>query len=192
MKISRCKLKKEHSKKTSSVFCNRRYPRSSADLLGIHPNSAALLFYRKIREVIGCYLSLGSWRCFWWCRRIFGGHRKGKRGRGAAGKVAVSGILKRGGNGSRERQKRNAAACYFKENHAGQHRLHRLPGQLRCIGCKRFYPLPHQPRQTVCRQAKPHQRHRKLLESGWTYFEKIQRDWPEIFPAVLERMRISI
>ena len=27
----------------------------------------------------------------------FGGHRKGKRGRGAAGKVAVFGILKRGG-----------------------------------------------------------------------------------------------
>ena len=28
----------------------------------------------------------------------FGGHRKGKRGRGAGGKVAVFGLLKRGGN----------------------------------------------------------------------------------------------
>ena len=30
-------------------------------------------------------------------RAIFGGKRKGKRGRGAAGKVAVFGLLKRGG-----------------------------------------------------------------------------------------------
>ncbi len=39
-------------------------------------------------------MRLEKWR---WTRAIFGGVRKGKRGRGAAGKVPVFGLLKRGG-----------------------------------------------------------------------------------------------
>ena len=74
--------------------------RSAADLLNIHPNSAAL-FYRKIREVIVFYLEQESKEIFDGFIELdesyFGGVRKGKRGRGAAGKVAVFGILKRGG-----------------------------------------------------------------------------------------------
>ncbi len=75
--------------------------RSAADLLGIQPNSA-LLFYRKIREVISYHLALEADEIFDGQIELdesyFGGHRKGKRGRGAAGKVAVFGILKRQGN----------------------------------------------------------------------------------------------
>ena len=67
-------------------------------MLNIHPNSAAL-FYRKVREVISYYLSLEADTVFDSTVELdesyFGGHRKGKRG--AAGKVAVFGILKRGG-----------------------------------------------------------------------------------------------
>jgi len=74
--------------------------RSAADLLDIHPNSAAL-FYRKIREVITHHLELEAHEVFEGAieldERYFGGVRKGKRGRGAAGKVAVFGILKHGG-----------------------------------------------------------------------------------------------
>ena len=58
----------------------------------------------------------------------FGGQRKGRRGRGAAGKVVVFGILKRNGrvytvvvdNAKSE----NVIPCHQKENHAGLHCLH--------------------------------------------------------------------
>ncbi len=74
--------------------------RSAANILGIQPNSAAL-FYRKIREVIAYHLEQESHKIFDGIVELdesyFGGVRKGKRGRGAAGKVAVFGILKRGG-----------------------------------------------------------------------------------------------
>lgn len=74
--------------------------RSAADLLGIQPNSAAL-FYRKLREVIAHHLEQEANEIFAGAVELdesyFGGARKGKRGRGAAGKVVVFGILKRGG-----------------------------------------------------------------------------------------------
>ena len=100
MKITRCKLSKNVQRKLLEYFVLEVTARSAADLLGIHPNSAAL-FYRKIRQII-------SWRLGLEANEIqdgpveldesyFGGKRKGKRGRGAAGKVVVFGILKRQG-----------------------------------------------------------------------------------------------
>lgn len=57
--------------------------------------------YRKIREVIVYHLEQESHAIFDGIVELdesyFGGIRKGKRGRGAAGKVAVFGILKRDG-----------------------------------------------------------------------------------------------
>ena len=72
--------------------------RSAADILGIQANSAAL-FYRKLREVIAGHLAgiFPEHGEFEVDESYFGGVRKGKRGRGAAGKVPVFGILKRGG-----------------------------------------------------------------------------------------------
>jgi len=74
--------------------------RSAADILGIQPNSAAL-FYRKIRQVIAYHLAQEAAEVFNGEVEIdesyFGGVRKGKRGRGAAGKVVVFGMLKRHG-----------------------------------------------------------------------------------------------
>lgn len=74
--------------------------RTVADLLGIQANTAAL-FYHKIRQVIDYHLSLEADEIFEGKIELdesyFGGHRKGKRGRGAAGKVAVFGLLKRQG-----------------------------------------------------------------------------------------------
>ncbi len=72
--------------------------RTAADLVGIHRNSG-VRFFHKLREKIalkqqdrseqfGGSIELDE--------SYFGGVRKGKRGRGAAGKVAVFGILKRG------------------------------------------------------------------------------------------------
>ena len=96
MKITHCKLKHSIQKKLLEFFIVE----VTARLLGINPNSAAL-FYRKIREVIRAHLSLEANEVFEGAIELdesyFGGVRKGKRGRGAAGKVAVFGLLKRQG-----------------------------------------------------------------------------------------------
>ena len=74
--------------------------RSAADILGIQSNTA-LLFYKKIRQVIDHHLALQAAEIFDGAVELdesyFGGVRKGRRGRGATGKVVVFGILKRGG-----------------------------------------------------------------------------------------------
>lgn len=74
--------------------------RSSADFLGIQYNTA-ILFYYKIRFVIEYHLTQTTNQVFdgeiELDESYFGGIRKGKRGRGAGGKTAVFGLLKRNG-----------------------------------------------------------------------------------------------
>ena len=98
MKITHCKLRKKVQKELLRFFVLEVTARSAADILGIHPNSAAL-FYRKVRQVISYRLALAADEVFDGSVELdesyFGGRRKGKRGRGAAGKVVVFGILKR-------------------------------------------------------------------------------------------------
>ena len=102
MKITHCKLKKKVQKELLRFFCTGSYRPFCADILGIHPNSAAL-FYRKIRTVINYHLALAADEVFEGYVELdesyFGGRRKGRCGRGAAGKVVVFGILKRNGRG---------------------------------------------------------------------------------------------
>ncbi|WP_423972897.1 IS1595 family transposase [Glaesserella parasuis] len=97
MKITHCKLKKSIQKKLLEFFMLEVTARSAADLLVIQPNSA-ILFYRKIREV---NLALEADEVFDGQIELdesyFDGTRKGKRGRGAVGKTAVFGLLKRDG-----------------------------------------------------------------------------------------------
>ena len=93
-----CKLKKKVQKELLCFFVLEVTARSAADILDIQPNSA-ILFYRKIRMVISHHLAVaaddevfeGSVELD---ESYFGGRRKGRRGRGAAGKVVVFGILK--------------------------------------------------------------------------------------------------
>jgi len=98
-KITHCKLKK-YTEKLLEFFVLEVTARAAADILNIEHNSAAL-FYKKIRQVITHHLQNESAEMFDGCIELdesyFGGVRKGKRGRGAAGKVAVFGILKRQG-----------------------------------------------------------------------------------------------
>ena len=100
MKITHCKLKKKVQKELLRFFVLEVTARSVADILGIHPNSATL-FYRKIRTVINYHLALAADEVFEGSIELdesyFGGRRKGRCGRGAAGKVVVFGILKRNG-----------------------------------------------------------------------------------------------
>jgi transposase len=73
--------------------------RTAAELTGVSRNTA-ILFFHKLREVIAYKLAEetpfldGEIEVD---ESYFGGTRKGKRGRGAAGKVPVFGLLKRGG-----------------------------------------------------------------------------------------------
>ena len=71
--------------------------RAAAGLLGIQPNTSARFFLRLrwlIASKLPSYELSGEIEAD---ESYFGGKRKGKRGRGAAGKVAVFGLLKRRG-----------------------------------------------------------------------------------------------
>ena len=98
MKITRCKLSKDVQRKLLEYFVLEVTARSAADLLGVNPNSTTL-FYRKIRQIIAWHLAQEANEILDGPVELdesyFGGKRKGKRGRGAAGKVVVFGILKR-------------------------------------------------------------------------------------------------
>lgn len=100
MKITHCKLNKSIQNKLLEFLVLEVTARAAADLLGIQANSG-ILFYRKIREVISYHLAFEADEVFDGQIELdesyFGGPRKGKRGRGAAGKVAVFGLLKQQG-----------------------------------------------------------------------------------------------
>ena len=71
--------------------------RAAAQIIGVQANTA-ITFYMRLRKLIAgklpSYELQGEVEAD---ESYFGGVRKGKRGRGAAGKVAVFGLLKRGG-----------------------------------------------------------------------------------------------
>lgn len=100
MSLGRCKLSRKVQSRLVEFFVLEVTARSAASVLGIQPNTAAL-FYRKLRQVIADQLALVEHEVFDGAVELdesyFGGVRKGKRGRGAAGKVVVFGLLKRGG-----------------------------------------------------------------------------------------------
>ena len=100
MKLTRCKLSKKLQLKLLEFFVAEVTARTSADLLGVQYNTA-ILFYHKIRLVIEYHLAQEAKELFdgeiELDESYFGGIRKGKRGRGAGGKTAVFGLLKRNG-----------------------------------------------------------------------------------------------
>ena len=99
MYIKHCKLTENKQLELLKYFVAGCTARTASELLGIHRNTG-VRFFCKLREKIALKQQN---RIEHFCGKIeldesyFGGHRKGKRGRGAGGKVAVFGILKRGG-----------------------------------------------------------------------------------------------
>jgi len=81
-------------------FCAAVTARSAAELTGVNRHTATL-FFHKLREII--YEELARDETPMLSGEVeldesyFGGRRKGKRGRGAAGKIPVFGLLKRNG-----------------------------------------------------------------------------------------------
>lgn len=99
MYVKHCKLTRNQQLRLMEHFVAGTPARTAADLVGVHRNSA-IRFFHKLREKIALKQQD---RIEQFCGKVeldesyFGGVRKGKRGRGAAGKVPVFGILKRGG-----------------------------------------------------------------------------------------------
>ena len=98
MRKSRLSIQKQHQ--LIEHFVAGTTARCAADLVGVNGKTAAY-YYHRLREIIvkqteaeAVGFVSGEIEVD---ESYFGGHRKGKRGRGAAGKVPVFGLLKRGG-----------------------------------------------------------------------------------------------
>ena len=98
MRLKRSKLSENQTLRLCEHFVAGTPARAAADLVGVNKNTAAL-FYHRLREIVAARIEdespiRGEVEID---ESYFGGRRKGKRGRGAGGKVPVFGILKRGG-----------------------------------------------------------------------------------------------
>jgi transposase len=98
MKIKKSKLPKKRRLQLIEHFVAGTTARTAAEIVGVNKNTAQL-FFHKLRLIIA--QKQGSGLVFSGEVEVdesyFGGRRKGKRGRGVAGKVPVFGLLKRGG-----------------------------------------------------------------------------------------------
>jgi len=98
MKIKRSKLSARTSNRLLEHFIAGTPARTAAELIGVNRNTA-IGYYHRLRQIIAEFMP--SVEMFGgeveMDESYFGGYRKGRRGRGAAGKVAVFGILKRDG-----------------------------------------------------------------------------------------------
>jgi transposase len=96
--VRKSRLSKHKQDRLIEHFVAGTTARTAASLIRVNKSSAAY-YYRRLRELI--YKALEDAAPFSGEIEVdesyFGGRRKGKRGRGAAGKVPVFGILKRGG-----------------------------------------------------------------------------------------------
>ena len=94
------RLRRGMQEELIKYFCAGVSARAAAEVSGVNRNTA-VLFYHKLREVIFAALDAEMPELMAGEIEVdesyFGGHRKGKRGRGAAGKVPVFGLLKRQG-----------------------------------------------------------------------------------------------
>ena len=98
--MRKCRLSKYKQGRLVEHFVAGTTARTAASLCGVNRKTAALYFLR-LREIIAYELEAETADMLGGEIEVdesyFGGRRKGKRGRGAAGKIPVFGILKRGG-----------------------------------------------------------------------------------------------
>ena len=97
MYTRKSRLRGKQQGKLIDLFVAGATARAAAELTGVNRNTGRV-FYQRLRQLIASQLPSSEL-----CGEVeadesyFGGVGKGKRGRGAAGKVAVFGLLKRGG-----------------------------------------------------------------------------------------------
>jgi transposase len=98
MVTRKTKLTKKQVEKLMEHFVAGTTARTAAELIGVNRNTSTK-FFRKFREIIASNIEDNSLLEgeIEVDESYFGGRRKGKRGRGSAGKVPVFGLLKRKG-----------------------------------------------------------------------------------------------
>ena len=96
--MRKSRLSKDKQQRLLEHFVAGATARTAGALVGVNHKTAAY-YFRRLREII--YQATEDAAPFGGEVEVdesyFGGRRKGKRGRGAAGKVPVFGLLKRGG-----------------------------------------------------------------------------------------------
>lgn len=98
MRLKFSKLSHYQSNRLLDHFVARVPARTAAELVGVN-RCSAILFYHRLRKIIAWHIEQ-EWAFAGEIEvdeSYFGGRRKGRRGRGAAGKTSVFGILQRGG-----------------------------------------------------------------------------------------------
>jgi transposase len=97
MYVRKSRLTARQQSKLMELFVAGCTARAAAELVGVQPNTA-IRYFMRLRQLIASKLPSfelsGEVEAD---ESYFGGVRKGRRGRGASGKVAVFGLLKRGG-----------------------------------------------------------------------------------------------
>jgi transposase len=100
MAMRKSRISKAKQEKLIEYFVAGATGRCAAELVGVNFKTACY-FYQRLRELIAAQTEREANEVFAGEIEVdesyFGGHRKGNRGRGAAGKVPVFGLLKRGG-----------------------------------------------------------------------------------------------
>ena len=98
--MRKSRISKVKQEKLIELFVAGSTGRCAAELVGVNVKTACY-FYQRLRELIALQTEREANEVFAGEIEVdesyFGGHRKGNRGRGAAGKVPVFGLLKRGG-----------------------------------------------------------------------------------------------
>ena len=98
--MRKSRISKEKQARLIEPFVSGSTARCAAELVGVNIKTACY-FYQRLRELIAAQTEREANEVFAGEIEVdesyFGGHRKGNRGRGAAGKVPVFGLLKRGG-----------------------------------------------------------------------------------------------
>lgn len=98
--MRKSRISKAKQEKLIELFVAGSTGRCAAELVGVNVKTACY-FYQRLRELIAAQTEREANEVFAGEIEVdesyFGGHRKGNRGRGAAGEVPVFGLLKRGG-----------------------------------------------------------------------------------------------
>lgn len=98
--MRKSRISKGKQEKLIEYFVAGATGRCAAELVGVNFKTACY-FYQRLRELIAAHTEREANEVFAGEIEVdesyFGGHRKGNRGRGSAGKVPVFGLLKRGG-----------------------------------------------------------------------------------------------
>ena len=195
--MRKSRLSQYKQNKLIELFVAGVTARIAAELTNVNKSTAAYYFHR-LRLLI--YKNSSHLEMFDGeveaDESYFGGHRKGKRGRGAAGKTAVFGLLKRNDKVYTVAVPNTQTATLLPII-----REQVTPDSIVYTDCYKGYDvldvsgfIHH--RINHSKEFADRQNHingiGNFLESGKTRLAQIQRNWSQILPAVLERMRISI